>query len=221
MFISTSVHYSVLLFWHSTKNECEEKKERKKINDQRRQTTNFFSFNICLVACLICMKGLWTRFSVSFVSLFIVCITILHSLYDNCKKVSLSYTCVYHCIDCWWCMTWFYTYTYNFTSIMHLENETRQGFFFRSFSTFQGFWSVNEIWAVDKDNMFQSNKKKYIFVYNLTFFITYQWEFIIRLNPDIIVENFIPDVHMCQITCLEDSYVSFFLLLFSYRNLPE
>jgi hypothetical protein len=140
MLCSSRPPSTILFFYFDIQRKTSEKK-RKKENKRptHRQTTNFFSFNICLVACLICMKGLWTRFSVSFVSLFIVCITILHSLYDNCKKVSLSYTCVYHCIDCWWCMTWFYTYTYNFTSIMHLENETRQGFFFARSAPFRDF----------------------------------------------------------------------------------
>lgn len=43
------------------------------------------------------------------------------------------------------------------------------------------------------------------------FFITYQREFISRLKIDLIVEILlllVLDVHMCQITCLKDSYVS-------------
>jgi len=76
--------------------------------------------------------------------------------------------------------------------------------------------------------MLQSNEKN-IFVYSLTFFITYQ----IRVYHQIKHRynrnrtNFfllILGVHMCQITCMKDGYVSifsYFLLLFSYRHLLE
>jgi hypothetical protein len=97
---------------------------------------------------------------------------------DSLSDISYSVDDAWHC----------FTTTNRFTSIMYLENETRQGFIW-SFSTFQGFWWVNKIWWFDKGGMFQSNKKKTnLFVYSLIIFITYYWEFIIRLNKDIIIQ---------------------------------
>lgn len=90
--------------------------------------------------------------------------------------------------DAWHC----FTTTNSFTSIMYLENETRQGFLFDRSPPFR---DIDEWIRYDDSTRVvcfnQTKKRKYIFVYILTIiFIIYHWEFIIRLNIDIIIQIF-------------------------------
>lgn len=82
---------------------------------------------------------------------------------------------------------------YNFTSIIYLENETRQGFFDRSapFRDFDEWMRYEESTRVVCCNQINKKKRRRIYLSIAWLFVlTYQKEFIIRLNIDIIVESF-------------------------------
>lgn len=136
--------------------------KRKKMNDQHEQTTNFLS----LLYVSLFVWSLWKDCEhvlascLSLSSLFRWFVLLLY--FVHYVTIVRKFHCHIHTYihltllivdDAWHC----FTYTQSFTSIIHLENETRQGCCFDRSPPFRDFDEWIRYDVSDKGDIFQSN----------------------------------------------------------------